>query len=337
MMSTKNAAGKDGFESAAPQDAAARLALIDAQMKTLAEERSALLAELEFAHDRKRLPCAWTNPKPVVVIGGRGGMGRMLIDHLERSGVEARSLGSRDWLRAEEIMKGAGIVVVSVPIDVTEKVIEDAARRMPEDALLCDVTSVKAGPVAAMLKHHRGPVAGFHPMFGPDVRSFEKQVFVYTPGRMSEAAAPFVEQIRTWGARIAECTPEAHDRAMAIIQALRHFTTYAYGVFLAKERPDIRSILELSSPIYRLELEMVGRLFAQDPALYCDIIMASQEKLDLIARYVESLGPELEIVAKKDRDAFIKRFLKTREYFGDWAQIFLKESGAMLAEIQKQR
>lgn len=50
---------------------------------------------------------------------------------------------------------------------------------------------------------------------------------------------------------------------MAFIQALRHFATFAYGLHLAEENVQLEQLLALSSPIYRLELAMVGRLFAQ--------------------------------------------------------------------------
>ena len=124
---------------------------------------------------------------------------------------------------------------------------------------------------------------------------------------------------------------------MSIIQALRHFTTYAYGVFLSKIRPDLRQILALSSPIYRLELEMVGRLFAQDPRLYADIVLSSEANADIIRAYVESLAPELDMVLRRDRDAFISRFMTARGWFGGWADTAMKESGRMLALVQAER
>ncbi len=40
--------------------------------------------------------------------------------------------------------------------------------------------------------------------------------------------------------------------------------------------------MALSSPIYRLELAMIGRLFAQDAELYADIIMDKSENLVVI-------------------------------------------------------
>ena len=285
----------------------------------------------------ENFPSSIPQPKPVVIVGGSGGMGRQLKSHFERSGWSVRILERGDWDRADEILSGAGTVIVSVPIDVTVPVIRQLAGRIPADALLCDVTSVKTEPVHAMLAAHPGPVAGLHPMFGPDVAGFTGQVFVFAPGRDDAAAEPLLEQIRIWGARVVEVSAEEHDRAMSIIQALRHFTTYAYGTFLAKIHPDIRQILELSSPIYRLELEMVGRLFAQDPHLYADISLASPRNAELIRQYVENLWPELLVIAGRDREEFIRRFMAARAYFGDYAGQFMRESGRMLNLIQAER
>lgn len=274
---------------------------------------------------------------PVVLVGGAGGMGRILQRLFAADGREVRILEKDDWDRADEILRGAKLVVVSVPIDVTTDVIARLGPMLDADAVLSDVTSVKRAPVEAMLAAHAGPVAGLHPMFGPDVTSLERQVFVYVPARDPEASAWLETLLRREGASVVTTSAEEHDRAMGIIQALRHFTTYAYGVFLAELHPDLRQIMAMSSPIYRLELEMVGRLFAQDPHLYADIIMANDENARLIRAYVESLAPELELVLRGDRDAFVEHFGRARDYFGTLAYDFMKESGRMLAAVQSER
>ena len=238
----------------------------------------------------------------------RAAWGGFCSASLPRTGAKCAFSKNDDWDRAEEILRGAKLVVVSVPIDVTTDVIARLGPMMDADAVLSDVTSVKRAPVEAMLAAHAGPVAGLHPMFGPDVASLERQVFVYVPARNPEASAWLEELLRKEGASVVTTSAEEHDRAMGIIQALRHFTTYAYGVFLAELHPDLSQIMAMSSPIYRLELEMVGRLFAQDPHLYADIIMANDENARLIRAYVESLAPELELVLRGDRQAFVERF-----------------------------
>lgn len=274
---------------------------------------------------------------PVVLVGGAGGMGRILQRLFAADGREVRILEKDDWDRAQDILRGAKLVVVSVPIDVTTDVIARLGPMLDADAVLSDVTSVKRAPVEAMLAAHAGPVAGLHPMFGPDVASLERQVFVYVPARNPEASAWLEELLRKEGASVVTTSAEEHDRAMGIIQALRHFTTYAYGVFLAELHPDLSQIMAMSSPIYRLELEMVGRLFAQDPHLYADIIMANDDNARLIRAYVESLAPELELVLRGDRKAFVERFGRARDYFGTLAYDFMKESGRMLAAVQSER
>ncbi len=275
--------------------------------------------------------------KDIVIVGGNGGMGRIFTRYFENSGYRVYCFGHSGWDKAESYLKNAKAVIVTVPIDVTKDVIKRLAPLLREDQILCDFTSVKGPIVDEMLKHHKGPVLGLHPMFGPDVKSLVKQVIVTVPSRDEQASRFLVDQFKLYGARIVKCDAYEHDKAMSIIQALRHFTTYAYGTFMAKLNPNLHKLLELSSPIYRLELMMVGRLFAQDPRLYADIIMSSKQNFELISSYIESLKPELSTVASLDQDAFTQRFLEAREYFGDFSLNSLKESGSLLAKLQDER
>ncbi len=42
-----------------------------------------------------------------------------------------------------------------------------------------------------------------------------------------------------WGARVEAITAQEHDKNMSFIQALRHFTTFAYGQHLVRKRMSI--------------------------------------------------------------------------------------------------
>ena len=101
-----------------------------------------------------------------MVVGGYGQLGGLFCRLFELSGYQVRKLGSRDWDRADELLSDAGMVVVSVPINMTEQVIAKLDN-LPDDCILADLTSVKSGPLQAMLAVHRGPVVGLHPMFWP--------------------------------------------------------------------------------------------------------------------------------------------------------------------------
>lgn len=274
---------------------------------------------------------------PVVVVGGGGRMGALFGRMLALSGYEVRVVEREHTPeQVAGLVAGAGMVLVSVPIHDTEAVVR-ALPALPTACLLVDLTSTKRAVMAAMLESHPGPVLGLHPMFGPDVDSFAKQVVAYVPGRHPEASSWLLEQIRLWGARLHPVTADEHDHAMGLIQALRHFSTFAYGLHLAQEDRDLPTLLALSSPIYRLELVMVGRLFAQDPELYYDIITGSQDALELIQRYHERYGRAIELLSTGDREAFVAHFRDVEGWFGEHAQRFLAESGALLAHADATR
>ena len=82
------------------------------------------------------------------------------------------------------------LVVVSVPIRDTVRVIGEIAPFLREDQLLCDFTSLKTGPVAAMLRS-KAAVIGLHPMFGPTVSSIRvRPSWCARPARPTRCGTP---------------------------------------------------------------------------------------------------------------------------------------------------
>lgn len=285
-----------------------------------------------YSSQETSLPAVGDVRTPVVIIGGRGAMGRLMASLFERAGYVVRVIDVDNLDELAAAVTDAGLVVVSVPIDRTAQVIA-ALPKLPPDCVLCDITSVKQIPLAAMLEAHAGPVVGLHPMFGPDVRSLVKQVIVVCQGRDAQRYDWLLRQLEAWGGLLREESPAAHDQAMQMIQAMRHFTTIAYGVFLSRQPADLEQLLRLSSPIYRLELAMVGRLFAQSPMLYTDIMLQAEHLPELISEYRHALDELLALVRSDDRDGLIARFRDVQGYFGELAPRLLAESAELLRKM----
>lgn len=275
--------------------------------------------------------CLKPTLRPIVVVGGYGQLGGLFCRLFELSGYQVRKLGSQDWYRADELLSDAGMVVVTVPINLTVDVISKL-NALPDDCILADLTSIKSEPLQAMLEVHSGPVLGLHPMFGPDISSLAKQVIVYCDGRNPEEYQWLLEQFQIWGASLNRISAIEHDQGMTLIQALRHFTSFVYGVHLAEEDPNLEQLLSLSSPIYRLELAMVGRLFAQDAELYADIIMSSPQNLAMIQRFHQRFGEAIAMLENKDKAMFTQAFTQVDNWFGDYAEHFLLESQGLLRQ-----
>lgn len=275
--------------------------------------------------------------KKIVIVGGNGKLGGLFGRYLQLSGYQVENLGRNDWDRAEQILAGANVVIVSVPIVNTVETIERLAPYLNEEMLLTDLTSVKKAPLAKMLEVHKGAVVGLHPMFGPDIASMAKQVVVRCDGRFPERYQWLLNQISIWGAKIYQVDAGEHDQSMTYIQALRHFATFANGLHLSKQPVDLAKLLALSSPIYRLELAMIGRLFAQDGALYADIIMDKPENLAVIESLKQSYEESLKFFEQGDKQGFIQAFNQVRDWFGDYSEQFLKESRQLLQQANDYR
>jgi len=269
----------------------------------------------------------------VLIVGGLGSMGQFFTRWFQQSQYEVRILDIDDWPRATDLASQVDLCLIAVPIDKSPTVARQIGPHLPKTCILADITSLKAGPLAAMLEGHGGPVVGLHPLFGPATTTMDKQIVVVTPGRRLDECRWLFDQLVLWGNVLVETSAEEHDTTMGIVQSLRHFATFAFGQFLHSRGVTISRTLELSSPIYRLELAMVGRLFAQDPKLYAEIVFATPERIQLLKDYIKSLAENLSLVERGDKEEFISRFNDISKWFGPFSEQALRESSFLVEKL----
>ena len=270
----------------------------------------------------------------VTVIGGRGQMGRFFVKQLSLSGHHVDILGRNDWGNAQQLLAKADLVIVSVPIEQTVPIIAKTAPYLRASTVLADVTSIKTPIVQAMLDRHPGPVLGLHPMFGPGIDSFLSQNVVVCRGRQQQAYQWFLDFIASGGGKLIWCTPAEHDRMMGIVQAIRHFSTFGLGAFLAEEEIDLSRTLEFASPLYRMQLDLVSRLFAGDASLYLNV-MSQGDRPQVISRLAATYSRLAELVEKGDRAALIKEFEIACSFFGQETCRALEESNYMIDSLSR--
>lgn len=269
----------------------------------------------------------------VLIVGGTGQMGRFFVSLFEKSGYITRVMGSKDWDQAAAHCKDIDLCIVTVPIERTADIIHRVSQYLPEKAILTDLTSIKEMPVNEMLKGHNGPVIGVHPLFGPTTATLDKQIIVVTPGRDEAKAEWLVEQFALWGAVIVKSSAKEHDEIMEIVQALRHFATFCFGRFLHDRNIRLERTLEFSSPIYRLEAGMVGRLFAQDGSMYAEIIFATPERRQLLKEYITSMSSHLDMLENDDRELFNDKFNQIAQWFGPFSEQAMRESTFLINKL----
>ncbi len=269
------------------------------------------------------------------IIGGTGQMGRWFKNFFEKNKCKVLIASRKTKLTPKECAPKCDVVVISVPIDVTLKVIKEIAPIVREDALLIDITSLKKEQVEAMLKYSKSAVIGTHPVFGPSVKAIKNQTVVLCPARPRQWLSWLRNIFEKNGALVRITTPEKHDKMMSIIQGITHFSTICVAHTLKKLGIDIEESLHYTSPIYKLRMDMVGRLLNQDPGLYADIEMLNPENKKAMEEYIISTRELIGIIKRKDRDEFIKFFKEGADFLGDFKKEATEYSDYLIEQLVK--
>jgi chorismate mutase/prephenate dehydrogenase len=280
-----------------------------------------------------REPSAAAEPRHVAIVGGRGQMGLVLGRWLSERGHRVTPIDQGD---DDGAISDADIVMVAVPMAQVRAVVTGLTGRLRPDALLCDVNSLKRDVCEAMADAHAGEVLGLHPMFGPSVSSIRRQKVVVCPVRPGPIGAALQAELGRMGAELIEATPDAHDRMMAVIQVLVHFSTIARGDALRRVGIPIEDSLRFTSPIYRLELSFIGRLFTQNPDLYAEITMQNPHSEPVRAAFVEAVNTLDRTVTSGDRGAFRDAFRGAGAFFAGFGPDAMRLSDLLIETLVKE-
>ncbi len=226
-------------------------------------------------------------PQTVSIIGGRGKMGSMFADAFKQMDYTVLVSNQKNTNNIELAQQG-DVVIVSVPLQKTEEVVREIGPYLRKEALLTDFTSVKMKPVAAMLQYSQAEVIGGHPLFGPEVDMLEGQNMILCPARGKENLSWYKSALESLGLKVTFMNPEEHDRSMAVMQCLTHFSNLAFAYALTKmDQEHIQQ--DVTTPAYLLRLYASARMLSQDPSLYTAILSENPFTEDAVRTYGEAV------------------------------------------------
>jgi prephenate dehydrogenase len=276
----------------------------------------------------------------VTILGGAGGMGAWFVRFFRANQYDVRIVDSSadtervakdlgveftrldlltaDSERLKAALRDAEIVLVSVPIDSTGRVIERVGPLVAAGSLLMDVTSVKREPVAMMARCTREgvEVLGTHPLFGPSATSLRGMPVIFVPVRTGPRYEQVSDLFIRAGAKLEILSAGEHDELMAVIQGLPHFVLFSFGITLKELGLDVDRARHFMGPMYAVVLDFVGRLLHQDPRLYAEI----QTNLEMQAvheAFLASASRFAQLVAAGDVKGIIEELDAAKAHFGD--------------------
>lgn len=254
----------------------------------------------------------------VGIIGGTGRMGSWLARLLERRGYPVLKAGTRTRVAPEHAARSCDVVVVSVPLDRTIRVIERIAPLVREDALLMDLTSVKAAPMEAMLSVCRGQVVGLHPLFGPVAKRGQGSLTVAACRGRGESGFRWITTIlEDEGYDVREIHPAEHDRIMAVIQGVNHFSAMALGVFLKDCGIRPEDLHAWSTPSFRSTMGRIRDMASQPGELFQGLLLENPASKEHIDQYIKTVNMLNQTLFSKDAVEFELCFGGLKAVFGN--------------------
>lgn len=269
----------------------------------------------------------------VAVIGGTRGLGYWIASYLKEKKLTVTITG-RDSLAGKSAAKSMGafytpdnqkaaseadVVILSVPIESTAKIIKELAPLMKKGSLLMDVTSIKEEPSLLMEKYapEGVEVLPTHPMFGPRIRSLEGQVVVLTPLKKGKWFPQVFDFLESEKIRVLSTTPEIHDRMMSVVQGLTHFTYISIAATLKRLDVDLKESRKFSSPIYSLMLDMIARIVAQNPYLCYAIQTQNPHIRETHQAFLETFQELKGMIENENQEEFVNAMSSAAKHLDD--------------------
>ena len=264
------------------------------------------------------------------IIGGTGNMGRWFKDFFSGAGYKVLISGRKTPLTPTDMAKKSDVVILSVPLDVAIRLSEEIGPILSHDQLLMDLCSLKETILKSMLRFTQAQVVGTHPLFGPFTDSIKGQNIIVCPGRGTGWLKWLEDELRGKGAVVTRMDPVIHDRNMAVVQGLTHLLTVCMARTLQKMNMFPDEAMSCSTPVFKLKLNLIGRLFSQDPNLYASLIGANRHIEDVLATFMSAMDEAKESLLSGQEAGAVAFLNDIRSFLGDFCQDGLKESNKTL-------
>ncbi len=273
----------------------------------------------------------------VLIIGGRGRMGRWFAEFLgsqgfavdiadtanaadaaasaDPAGHGAGETGYRDIADWRQDALEQDMIVVATPLGITAGILTELAARRPR-GLIFDLGSLKtplrAGLDALALAGCQ--VTSLHPMFGPDTELLSGRHVIFIDLGQPEALAAARALFSQTMAEQVVMSLDEHDRLVAYILGLSHAVNIAFFTALAESGEAAPRLAQLSSTTFDAQLEVAARVAGESPALYFEIQQLNMYGHEALAALRSAVERFCGIVEQGDEAAFASLMDQGRVY-----------------------
>ena len=186
-----------------------------------------------------------------------------------------------------ELIHISETIIICTPINTIPTLIEGVSRYCEKEVNMVEISSIKNKSVAALKASpkHVCPLS-VHPMFGPDVESFNGVTVVVVPVINEDREVQLAREIFT-GAKLKVLSSVTHDQYMAVILSLPYFMNSAFVKCLKDDH--LPSLKEIAGPTFKTQLALSECILGEDPNLVQSLIEDNVFARDVLSQYIDEL------------------------------------------------
>lgn len=257
------------------------------------------------------------------IVGGTGRMGGwfaryfvakrhqvgIFSRHKEKAAKFALSVNAKPFCSIRQICRESELIIISVPIGETPRIIEQVAPHMRKGAVLMEVASIKGGVIDSLRRIREDIIAiSVHPLFGPGADTKVVNRYALTPIR-DEAKEKRAFKRFFPKSDVTIVTAAEHDKAMAKVLSLTHLTN---ALFLKTLGGNISEFSKLSGTTFGIQLALAMGVMHDEPNQLASLQIHNRYFSEVLDEMIKDASAWRNLVVKRENDRLSAIYEKIR-------------------------
>jgi prephenate dehydrogenase len=218
-------------------------------------------------------------------------------------------------------LKNADLIIVSVPVDVAPRVIENALKKVDDNCLVIDMGSTKQSLCEGLAEHpRRHQYLAAHPIAGTEFSGpqaafeilYDNKTMIVCEVEKTDPKlqALAMECFQKMNMKIRFMHPKAHDVHMAYVSHLSHISSFMLGKTVIDKEDDERNIFDLAGSGF----ESTVRLAKSNPDTWVPIFSENKTFVsEALSKYISNLKMFQQQLEREDYKALYTSIHKTNK------------------------
>ena len=257
--------------------------------------------------------------KSVGIIGASGNMGKWFTEYFSENGYSVglysrklkkkKNPKSKIFKSIRDCVIHSDIIIISVPIETTNKIIDEVVKYSDNTKLVMEISSMKNQIVSNMKKlSNKSQLMSIHPLFGPGANIFKPQKFILVPIKSTQSEKKLFSSLFP-NSKLVICNANQHDQSMAYIISLVYFLNLSFVLSLNK----IPNLKDISGTSFTIQYLLASGIFHDTPEVISSLQISNEQFSDVLEDFMININSIENIISKRDSDEFIKLIKKAKK------------------------